>query len=228
MTILIPTRTWVFLFMTSLMAVISGALAAQTMKLPNSCTPIVTVEKESCFVETIARCGNTMRGIQYRNGTPFLDATFNKDFAYVGYEVFRSDGTKGSFNFVRNSGKSFSLAELLTNGESKADRRFRTKNNRYFKNGRIVTQYTLKNSSQTIGKVRFRKGTVRAAVADGAVSSSTSGELYVSQELGVLFVGAYETVRPDGSKIVYKSKPRAAHVPGDARFLTAVSRYGCK
>ena len=61
MTILIPTRTWVFLFMTSLMAVISGALAAQTMKLPNSCTPIVTVEKESCFVETIARCGNTMR-----------------------------------------------------------------------------------------------------------------------------------------------------------------------
>jgi len=201
------------------------AQAFEPVAVPKNCSPIVSVEKNSCLVHTYFNCGDEIQITEHENGQPVSLTTYSTDFAVKKLQFLDDDGD--TMTFDPETGPKFSLQGLMETGTSTSRRMVHMGETEPSFKVWMSAIYELSGDEITLDGVRFQTGSINMTMSLGGLKMELNGEFLVSRQLGLFLESDYTHSGYDGTQTENFDKPRALHFPGDERFLSPHSRFGC-
>lgn len=212
-----------------LLPVVSGA-SAQTVAVPEGCTPIATVHKTACVVSTLFDCGSQRQILTYHDGTPDQTHMHTRDWGLAGFLYQANSDTR--FDAVPGSGDVMTLSDLVADGRD-------TESGKLLFSTRVIQgrefvlqgEYVLSEDEVTLDGNVFRKGRLNRMFEREGVAGSRlefAFDFYVSPELDLFFEGSF-TSKPEGQDaITFERNPMSIRFAGEPGFLAARSEFGCE
>lgn len=204
-------------------------LAAEQAVVPEGCTPVVTVHKNSCATSVILQCEGGFEVHGYRSGRRDQGHAYTADWGLASFDYQGDSGTR--FLRAPGQGEWMNLSNLIADGEDTEDgiMLFTTRvvNDREFS---IVGSYTLDGEEAYLSGKPFRTGTLKRQFERPGIESSRLNvefDILVSEELNLFIEGSYTTTPFEGDPIPADYTPRAVVFEGEEGFLATQSQFGC-
>ncbi|WP_300056498.1 hypothetical protein [uncultured Roseobacter sp.] len=207
----------------------SAAMAADPLRVPAGCTPVVTAHKNGCTATTILHCADDgWMALSYRRGS--LNNTLHYDTAWD-FKMWETEGA-GAMNFaaVLGTGKALDMAALTETGAH-------TPTGDFVMNSNIIRgqEYALSGTTTATGETLEVSGEVfdvylaeRAFARKGATQVlNFSTELLVSQSRDLVLEGNFSRGVNNGPREEFDLRPQKIYGPGEAGFLATASEFGC-
>ncbi|MBW4707033.1 hypothetical protein KX928_04450 [Roseobacter sp. YSTF-M11] len=206
------------------------ALAQDKIRVPDACTAVATVHKNSCVTTSVMQCaGSTWQALTYRRGKPQGTTHYDRDWAFVKWETH--DANSLTMEHVPGSGISMNIRDLMDIGYHDASGDFLMTTNiidgqRYVLSGR--TEHT--GGTVMVGDEEFLVFTAeRLFERDaGAGGLAFTLDILVSLSRELVIEGRWSRRVMDGDEEVFDYTPVAVHERGDPGFLSTMSEYGCE
>lgn len=206
----------------------SGGAWAQQVPVPESCTPLVTVLKNSCVSTTVFDCGATRVAHTYASGAQVAIHVYASDWEFSEFRYPEENSVR--MVFVEGSGSSVALDSLWESGETPADGQF------LMSTGVIKDRaYTMSGRNEltgetTISDVPFRSGKIFRLfeLTPGGGGLAFETDIYVSRDQDLFIEGAWQRTVFGNNLEVFDHTPYALAMPGDAAFLSDRSERGCE
>ncbi|MEX0351086.1 MAG: hypothetical protein AB3N15_16805 [Paracoccaceae bacterium] len=206
----------------------SGPAAAQ-MQVPQGCTALATVHKNSCAVSTIMDCGQTLLVRGFRDGHADSASVYDGNWGMLEF-LYRANA-ETRFTLKPGSGEKLDLDKLISDGVA-------TENGIFLFNTRVVKnrefnfegQYTLGDEEVVLDGHSFRKGTVLREMERDGIEGSKIGfglDLLVSDDLNLMIEGNITRHFEGQDSLTVDQTPRAIRFPDQPGFLATKSEFGC-
>ena len=211
-------------------ALFPGVLAAQddSLAMLESCTPIVTVHREACFLSPIYDCNGEYRVLFYKNDELIDMLSFGPEWDFRGY---RSGDGRMRLDFPPDSGPGLSLADLWAKGED-AGARDGLLNTNVFKDQKLSVEatYSLSDEAVTLSGVTFRKGTATRTLITNPANRNLDAvfafETFVSLDPPLFIFGDQQNTMNNRTEEI-EATPVELAFPGDDGFQAKISKHGC-
>lgn len=205
-----------------------GGLQAQTAPVPEGCTPLVTVLKNSCVATTVFDCGDTRLAHTYETGVLTAINVYTPEWEFSEFRYPEEDSVR--MVYVEGSGSSLALDQLWDSGETPSSGQFLVST-------RVIRDrnYTMSGRNELTGEatlngVPFRTGKIyrlfEITPGNGGLEFET--EIYVSRDKDLFLEGAWRRSISGNNLEVFDHTPYALAMPDDAGFLADRSEQGCE
>lgn len=214
--------------MTGLM-LMPGAVWAETVPVPEGCTPIATALKTSCHATTLLDCGATREAHTFRDGEPIVVHVYTPEWemtefrfaAFSGARMTAVPGTGANteLDVLLDSGRSEESGSFLMNTPMIEDRPFTMR-------GHI----DLTDETPELGGIPFRKARMYRSFEREPGDGNMSFELdiYVAPESDLFIEGSWTRSVRGGTQEAFDQTPYHVAMPGETGFLAVRSEQGCE
>ncbi|WP_299825279.1 hypothetical protein [uncultured Roseobacter sp.] len=205
-------------------------LAEDRVRVPNACTAVATVHKNSCVTTSIMQCANSSwQALTFRRGKPLGTTHYDRDWAFVKWETH--DANSLTMEHVPGSGISMNIRDLMDIGYHEAQGEFVLTTNiidgqPYVLSGR--TEYS--GANVTVGDEEFLvfKADRLFEREAGAGGLAFNVDVLVSLSRELVIEGKWSRRVLDGDEEVLDYTPQAIYERGDPGFLATTSEFGCE
>ncbi|WP_371224894.1 hypothetical protein [Roseovarius sp. 2305UL8-3] len=204
-------------------------LAANEIPVPEGCTPVVTVMKNSCFATTLFDCGASKEAHSYTDGKLQIIHDYNADWELKEFRLISMNDAR--MTAVPGTGANMKIKELLEIGsvEENGDFLFNTgviEDRKYNLDGRVE----LSDNIVTLSDVPFRKGRIYRTfeLEPGAGGLDFEMDLYVSSDPDLVIEASWQRSIKGNNVEAFDLTPQSLIWPGEAGFLTDRSEFGCE
>ncbi|MFD3190401.1 hypothetical protein ACFMPD_09020 [Sedimentitalea sp. HM32M-2] len=213
---------------TTMAALLLGATAVVAeVPVPQGCTPIVTIERNSCVATTVFDCGDHFLDHGFVSGVLNDTHRFTKDWAFAGYALRNNLQT---LEVLFDEGQSVTLPALVENGSARTDRKAmvatgRIKDIEY----RLQAEATLGQDMVMLDGHAFRTGTLVRNFVPAKRSNNLVFEfdILVSEDLNLFIEGAYARQTQGSAPEKLAQDPVSLRFPGQPGFLAKQLEAGC-
>ncbi|MEM9638455.1 MAG: hypothetical protein AAGA94_12465 [Pseudomonadota bacterium] len=206
------------------------ALADGTVRVPDGCTAVATVHKNSCVTTSIMQCaGSTWQALTYRRGKPLGTATYDRDWGFTKWETHEAN--RLTFAHVPGSGVSMNIRDMLDIGYHDAGGEFLMTTNiidgqSYMLSGRTeATGAVVTVDGEEFIEYQAQRLFEREPGAGGMVFEV---DVLVSLQRELVLEGAWSRRIMDSDADVFDHAPRRIADRGEPGFLAATSEFGCE
>ncbi|WP_372573528.1 hypothetical protein [Ruegeria jejuensis] len=206
----------------------SGPAAAQ-VQVPQDCTALATVHKNSCAVSTVMDCGQTFLVFGFLDGNPESANVYDRNWGMLEF-LYRANA-ETRFTLKPGSGKNLQLDQLLSDGVATESGVFLF-NTRVVKNREFTFdgKYTLDEEEVVLDGHTFRKGVFLREMEREGIEGSKIGfgfDFLGSDELDLFIEGSLTRHFEGRDSLTVDQTPRAIRFPGQPGFLATRSEFGC-
>ena len=199
---------------------LAGMAEAQTMAVPEGCTPVVTAHKAACTVTTVFACGEGYQVHGYRNGKMRDNHIYNGDWGLLEYTL---DGDQARLETVPDTGKGMSLSALLAEGVVSETRQ--VKMNTPVIRDRIydaVIETRLTGERVSVSGTEFQTAiSLRRFMLKGNEALAFTYELLISEDRGLMLEGSFDRSTFGSDPELVDQTIELLAFDGDPGFLAA-------
>ncbi|MEM7317786.1 MAG: hypothetical protein AAF408_02055 [Pseudomonadota bacterium] len=199
------------------------------ISVPEGCTPIATVHKNSCAVSTILTCDNSFLILGYTSDRPEVAHMYDSNWTLTGFLYQANSETR--FDVDLSRGKGMNLQDLLTDGQD-TESRTMLFSTRVVKNREFVMdgQYQMTDQEVDLGGDTYRIGKFQRTLQREGIAGSRLDfeyDFYVSEAENIFIEGAFTRSAEDRQSERVDQTPRDIRFEGDPGFLATSSDFGC-
>lgn len=205
----------------------AAAAAATEVSVPQGCTPIVTIERNSCVATTVFDCGDHFLDHGYVSGVLHDTHRFKKDWAFAGYALRNNLQT---LEVLFDEGQSVTLPALVETGSARTDRKAmvatgRIKDIEY----KLQAEATLGQDTVMLDGHAFRTGTLRRSFVPAKGTNTLVFEfaILVSEELNLFIEGDFARQTHASAPEKIEQAPVSLRFSGEPGFLAQKLEAGC-
>ncbi len=205
-----------------------SGLAADQIPVPEGCTPLVTVMKNSCFATTVMDCGTSKEAHSYTDGDLQIIHAYAPDWQLEEFRLVSMNGA--SMTAVPETGSNMKIQELLENGrvEESGEFLFNTgviEDRKYNMVGRVE----LSGEDVDLSGVSFKQGRIFRTfeLQPGAGGMDFEMDLYVSSNPDLVIEASWQRSIMGNNLETFDLTPLSLAWPGEHGFLADRSEVGC-